>query len=126
MGYDPTPLYHKMPCRGCVSSFGLELIGWARTTAAKLLGLYLTNGGTPTLDQDQRTDTSALVGHEARKWKPTKSNEKTKSAGGLENPTGRGNVPERPGKYGTGSPGTRSSSGDVFRSPREDSGYVRL
>ena len=27
VGYDPTPLYHKMPCRGCVSSFGLELIG---------------------------------------------------------------------------------------------------
>ena len=56
-----------MPCRGCVSSFGLELIGYSRTTAAKLLGLYLTNGGTPTLDQDQRTDTSALVGHESKK-----------------------------------------------------------
>jgi hypothetical protein len=39
---------------------------------------------------------------------------------------GRGDVPGRPGKYGTGGPGIRRSSGHVFPSPGTGSDYIRL
>ena len=39
---------------------------------------------------------------------------------------GREDVPGRPGKYGTGGPGTQRSSGHVFPPPGTGSDYIRL